>query len=352
MPLGACFWRVARTSLTLAVGGHDDLHLVDQTVAVRELPARLRLVERKHVRAAETLGVLPNFATPTSENSRGPDGSCTLTLVAELEVEVLEGDLVERDFSPDPARRPSATVKRVQLFGSGPHVNPSVGGPLFGTCFPFGSMSAGMMRLHRALGVCDPGTCLTRSTACCGQRSAFDASRARVEAALGPHDQINVLVGFAEDGCGTVCLIVSLNTNDDTTKDDAKDDGQRRHHEATLVVADVAQAELEHQARNFFMRSSTFVGVGLAISSTIWPSSRNNTRSAYDAAMASWVTITIVWSNSVVAPRRNSRISADVAESRLPVGSSAKTMWGRFGKRPRHSDALLLAARTTRGADA
>ena len=47
------------------------------------------------------------------------------------------------------------------------------------------------------------------------------------------------------------------------------------------------------------------------------------------AAVGSWVTMTTVWPRSVTAVRRKPSTSALDAESRLPVGSSAKTMSGR-----------------------
>ena len=69
--------------------------------------------------------------------------------------------------------------------------------------------------------------------------------------------------------------------------------------------------------------------VGSTISPVIFPSPTNTTRSAYDAATGSWVTITMVWPNSRTASRMNVRISVPVTESRLPVGSSAKMICGR-----------------------
>ena len=51
--------------------------------------------------------------------------------------------------------------------------------------------------------------------------------------------------------------------------------------------------------------------------------------SAKPAATGSWVTITIVWPNSSRAARSNSSTSCPLRESRLPVGSSAKTICGR-----------------------
>ena len=92
------------------------------------------------------------------------------------------------------------------------------------------------------------------------------------------------------------------------------------------------------------MRSRTESAVGSSMSSTIRPSARNTARSAYEAAIGSWVTITIVWPNSRTAVRMNERISAPVRESRLPVGSSAKMISGSAGQGAGDGDALLLAA--------
>ena len=77
---------------------------------------------------------------------------------------------------------------------------------------------------------------------------------------------------------------------------------------------------------------------------TISPSARNSTRLAIAAARASCVTITIVCPYSSTERRRSSRISPLVAESRLPVGSSAKSTVGLRDERARDRDALLLPA--------
>ena len=60
----------------------------------------------------------------------------------------------------------------------------------------------------------------------------------------------------------------------------------------------------------------------------IRPSARKRIRSAAAAARASCVTITIVWPKFSTDSWRSSRISPPVLESRLPVGSSAKTTVG------------------------
>ncbi len=76
---------------------------------------------------------------------------------------------------------------------------------------------------------------------------------------------------------------------------------------------------------------------GRRSSSTIRPSARNSTRSVYDAATGSWVTITIVCPNSSTLRRRNPSTSALLVESRLPVGSSAKTIAGRLTSARAHA---------------
>ena len=68
------------------------------------------------------------------------------------------------------------------------------------------------------------------------------------------------------------------------------------------------------------------------------------TRSAYAAATGSWVTITMVWPRPRVALRRKASSAAPARESRLPVGSSAKTSSGPGDQRPGDGDPLLLAA--------
>ena len=59
-----------------------------------------------------------------------------------------------------------------------------------------------------------------------------------------------------------------------------------------------------------------------------WPSRRVIRRSAWAAAAGSWVTMITVWPNSSTAWRSSCRTSALAFESRLPVGSSAKTTAG------------------------
>src|SRR5919197_2137057 len=77
------------------------------------------------------------------------------------------------------------------------------------------------------------------------------------------------------------------------------------------------------------MRSRTSSALCASPSWTIRPSARTSSRSAYEAAVASWVTMITVWPKSVTERRRRSSSSVDDFESRLPVGSSAKITAGR-----------------------
>ena len=96
--------------------------------------------------------------------------------------------------------------------------------------------------------------------------------------------------------------------------------------------------------RTAFMRSRMRSGEGVAIESTIRPSSRNSTVSAKEAATASWVTITMVWP-SVVDRRAHEREDlAAGAAVEVPGRLVGEDHGGARGQRPGHGDALLLAA--------
>ena len=58
------------------------------------------------------------------------------------------------------------------------------------------------------------------------------------------------------------------------------------------------------------------------------PSARKSARSAWAAATGSWVTMTIVCPRSATERARKASTSAELRESRFPVGSSAKMMSG------------------------
>src|ERR671918_767234 len=114
---------------------------------------------------------------------------------------------------------------------------------------------------------------------------------------------------------------------------DAQEHGEGRAHQAPPVAPHLLDGERQHdQSPSSLMRSRTAVGVGSSRWSTIRPSARKIARSAYEAATGSWVTITMVWPISSTARRRKLRISPPERESRLPVGSSAKTIQGRLAR--------------------
>ena len=77
-----------------------------------------------------------------------------------------------------------------------------------------------------------------------------------------------------------------------------------------------------------FISSITASAEPGAASWTMRPSRRVIRRSAWAAAAGSWVTMITVWPNSSTAWRSSCSTSALAFESRLPVGSSAKTTAG------------------------
>src|SRR4029453_8532206 len=112
---------------------------------------------------------------------------------------------------------------------------------------------------------------------------------------------------------------------------DPEHDGQGGRGPPQLVGQEALERRLAHGRRqppSFFIRSSTFSAVGLAISSTMRPSARNSTWSAKAAEFGSWVTMTMVWPYWSTERRMKPSSSVPEAESRLPVGSSANTIAG------------------------
>src|SRR5690606_9177910 len=107
----------------------------------------------------------------------------------------------------------------------------------------------------------------------------------------------------------------------------AEDHRDGRQHQPDLVRREVAERDPAHHraapsgpcadadaaapdaaagaGSKLFIRSSTRSAVGSAIVSTICPSDRNSTWSAYAAAVGSCVTITIVWPIRRTESRRN-----------------------------------------------
>src|SRR5215213_7628581 len=98
---------------------------------------------------------------------------------------------------------------------------------------------------------------------------------------------------------------------------------------ACLLVVHRPEDVSRHPADSrFFMRSRIPSGSGSRASSTTRPSERKTTRSAQAAARGSWVTMRIVCSKRTADSLRRSSTPAPVLESRFPVGSSARMMWG------------------------
>src|SRR6266508_1546642 len=114
-----------------------------------------------------------------------------------------------------------------------------------------------------------------------------------------------------------------------------EDHRQARQDQPQLAGEHAFQRRAQHHATpaavtsSRFIVSSTASAVGSNSSPTMPPSARKTTRLAYEAAFGSWVTITTVWPKSRTERRRKPSTSAPDRESRLPVGSSAKTTSGR-----------------------
>src|ERR1044072_5608360 len=120
-----------------------------------------------------------------------------------------------------------------------------------------------------------------------------------------------VFEDFVEGGEGRV--------GDDVGAGDEGDADHRREDRGQ--GADTARPEaLEGEA------GQAAGGGGARLSSR--PARRTIRRSAWAAASGSWVTMITVWPNSSTAWRSSFRTSALAFESRLPVGSSAKTTAG------------------------
>src|SRR5712691_1457142 len=109
---------------------------------------------------------------------------------------------------------------------------------------------------------------------------------------------------------------------------DPKDDRERREERPQLAAEECFESETGHALSSCSISSTISCGERSFDSRPMSPSARNRTRSAIAAARASCVTITIVCSSSFTDRLRTSRISPLVFESRLPVGSSAKTIVG------------------------
>src|SRR5207237_1241720 len=153
------------------------------------------------------------------------------------------------------------------------------------------------------------------------------AIRAR-DRRMGGDDGARVPVGLRED---RLEALVDRVREDECTADhrDAEHDRERRQRRAELPPGEALQGDAGHSALSSFITASTSAGSERGRSRTIRPSARKRTRSAIAAARGSWVTMTVVWPKTSTESRIRCRISSLVAESRLPVGSSAKTTVGR-----------------------
>src|SRR5581483_2032039 len=109
---------------------------------------------------------------------------------------------------------------------------------------------------------------------------------------------------------------------------DAEDDRQRGEERADLSPQEALESDPCHRALASCIAASTSAAVDSSRSRTMRPSAMKRIRSASAAAPASWVTMTIVWPQSSTARRMSDSTSFDDRESRLPVGSSAKTTFG------------------------
>ena len=113
---------------------------------------------------------------------------------------------------------------------------------------------------------------------------------------------------------------------------DAEDDGDGRADQAAAVGPQLLEGERQHGSTSRVSLDAVEDGRRRRVVQVVDDPAvgEEHAWSAYEAATGSWVTITMVWPSSSTARRRKPRISAPLRESRLPVGSSAKTMSGRL----------------------
>ena len=118
---------------------------------------------------------------------------------------------------------------------------------------------------------------------------------------------------------------------------DPEHDRERAQQQAHLAPEQALEGDLEHQAARLAGRGHPGHDVEHALAGGVahllddaCRRRGRRTRSVYAAATGSWVTITIVWPKSSTLRRSSSSTSAPEWESRLPVGSSAKTIRGRL----------------------
>src|SRR5581483_59313 len=149
---------------------------------------------------------------------------------------------------------------------------------------------------------------------------------AEVEGSLAAHDHVGALAAVGEDRSERLVDRDGENVRAAHHRD-AEDDRDRGERRAQLAAEQPRERDAGHEAARSIAARMSPAGL-FGSSCTISPSARNSTRSAIVAACASCVTMTVVWPYSSAAERSSSRISAPVCESRLPVGSSAKTTVG------------------------
>src|SRR5437762_7669229 len=159
-----------------------------------------------------------------------------------------------------------------------------------------------------------------------------------VDELLAAHDRVRVAVRAGEDRVERLRDRVG---EDEAAAHhrDAEHDRQRRQHRANAAGEQPLESDAGHCPATSWIASITCAWEGRASDLAISPSARKSTRSAIVAATASCVTITVVWPSSSTERRTSWRISPLVAESRFPVGSSAKTTVGR------ETRALAIATR-------
>src|SRR6476659_9805928 len=148
-----------------------------------------------------------------------------------------------------------------------------------------------------------------------------------VECSLAADDRIRPVTALREDRSEGLVDGVGENVRA-AHCGDAEDDGERREDGAQLAPEEFLESESGHALSSCSISSTISCAERSFDSRTMSPSAMNRMRSAIAAARASCVTITIVCSSSCTDRLRTSRISPLVFESRLPVGSSAKTIVG------------------------
>src|SRR5439155_23705688 len=130
------------------------------------------------------------------------------------------------------------------------------------------------------------------------------------------HDDGRLLVWLREDAVeGVVERIGEDEGRADHSR--AEHDRERGEDGAGLAAEQSFERDGNHRPLTCCMAASTSAAVEPRTSLTIWPSARKRIRSASAAALASWVTITVVWPSSSTEWRSRARTSLLVLESRL-----------------------------------